>query len=60
MGHPRHNLGEIFRGEMGGPPACQGNLTSKSVPEGNQFTGVTGYDTWNYTYNSFGEGFDCN
>jgi len=33
----------------------EGNLLSKSLPEGDPFTGVTGYDVWHYTYNSFGE-----
>ena len=31
----------------------QGNLMSKTLQAGT--TGVTGYDTWSYTYNSFGE-----
>ena len=33
----------------------QGNVTSKSLPQGNATTGVTGLNTWNYTYNSLGE-----
>lgn len=35
----------------------QGNVLFKTLPEGNNFTGPapTGYDTWAYTYNSYGE-----
>lgn len=34
---------------------AQGNILSKGLPDGNSNTGVTGLNTWNYTYNSLGE-----
>jgi RHS repeat-associated protein len=33
----------------------QGNVLSRTLPKGSTFTGITGYDTWNYTYNSLGQ-----
>ena len=34
---------------------AQGDLTSKALPDGDFFTGVTGANTWTYTYNSLGQ-----
>ena len=33
----------------------QGNMLSKALPKGDYFSGPAGNDTWNYTYNSFGQ-----
>jgi len=34
---------------------AQGDLTSKALPDGDFLTGVTGANTWTYTYNSLGQ-----
>ena len=34
---------------------AQGNLASKSFSKGSRSGPATGYDTWTYTHNSFGE-----
>ncbi len=50
----------IFSQDAGGGDStysydAQGNMAVKNVPTGSRNGPQTGYATWNYTYNSFGE-----